>query len=258
MNTKKQPFWIIVLFFLILSALVSAGSVASTKGTTSTSTPVAARLVTPTAEPIAVASPITSSLLDPETDFPLALSNTWVFQVTRYEGFGPSEIVTTTLVITETVVEVKRAFTYFVARIRRDEGDEKLVAVSPSMPGISPRPSTSSEYWLIVSGNRVYRQENNLDLSNLDKALLKFAFPLRIGATWYQVDNALPRQVRKADKVIVPAGHFDNCFLLQEKWVDATLEEWFCPKVGIVDQKSDHNGRPEGFHQVLLRYQLKN
>ena len=210
------------------------------------------------------------TLPSPEIDFPLALNNTWVFQATRYEGVPITEILTTTLVITETVVEVKSTSSYFVAKIHRDESAEMPVGdVPPSRQGIPLRPATSSEYWLVVSGNRIYRQERNLDLSNLSStALLEFVFPLKLGEKWYVSDEKaklhptydddwMLRKVTKVDTVVVPAGRFDNCFFLAEVWAGTTFETWFCPNVGIVDAKSDHHGTPMGWHQVLTRYQLK-
>jgi len=193
-----------------------------------------------------------------ETGFPLALDNTWVFQATRYEGFNPSEIMTTTLVITETVVEVKSTSSYLVAKIHRDESAETPVVVPPSMQDIPPRPATSSDYWFVVSGNRIYRQERNLDLSSLyDTAKLELVLPLKVGEKWNLFDGGILREVVKVDTVTVPAGRFNNCFFFEDGWAGSTAETWFCPNVGIVDEKMDHHGTPVGWHQVLTRYQLK-
>jgi len=203
-----------------------------------------------------------------EVDFPLALNNTWVFQLTRYEGVPITEIITTTLVVTETVVEVKSTSSYFVAKIHREESAEVPVGeVPPSWQGVPLRPATSSDYWLVVSGNRMYRQERNLDLSSLSTALLEFVFPVKLGEKWYRsdekarlsptyADDWMLRKVTKVGTVVVPAGEFNDCFFLQEEWAGYTAETWFCPNVGIVDEKGNHHGTPEGFRQVLIRYQL--
>lgn len=258
MSGNKQRLWIVVLFLLLISsASISACGTPSAANATPTPIPAAARQATPTLEPTATASPTAPPLPSAQVEFPLALNNTWVFHVTRYEGVPITEILATTLVITETVFEVKNTSSFFIATIHREESAEIGMVVPPSWQGVPLRPATSSDYWLVVSGNRIYRQENKLDLSKLGEALLKFVFPLQVGAKWYQADNALPRLVTKVDTVIVPAGQFKNCFFLQEEWVDATFEEWFCPKVGIVDKKGDHHGTPVGYRQVLINYQLK-
>jgi hypothetical protein len=194
-----------------------------------------------------------------ETDFPLALGNTWVFQATRYEGVPITEIITTTLVITETVVEVKSTSSYFIAQIHREESAEMPVGnVPPSWQGVPLRPATSSEYWLVVSGNRVYRQERNLDPSTLyDTAELELVFPLQVGEKWNLFDGGILRKVVKVDTVAVPAGRFNNCFLFEDAWASDTAQTWFCPNVGIIEEKMDHHGTPMGWHSVLTRYELK-
>lgn len=281
MNGNKQQFWTVVVFLLIASALISACGTSLGRGVTPGPTLAAAMLATPTPEPtatasltatptpepIAAASPTTPPSPGPEIDFPLALDNTWVFQFTRYEGVPITEIITTTLVVTETVVEVKSISSYLVAQIHREESAEIPVGdVPPSWQGVPLRPATSSEYWLVVSGNRMYRQERNLDLSSLSTALLEFVFPVKLGEKWYQSDEIaklnptyaegwMLRKVTKVGTVVVPAGHFNNCFFLEEAWAGATFETWFCPNVGIVDQKADHHGTPGGFRKVLIRYQ---
>jgi len=268
MSGDKQQLWTVVVFLLIASALIIACGTASGRGVTPGPTLAAATLATPTPEPIAAASPTAPPSPGPEIDFPLALDNTWVFQFTRYEGVPITEIITTTRVVTETVVEVKNISSYLVAKIHREESAEIPVGdVPPSWQGVPLRPATSSEYWLVVSGNRMYRQERNLDLSSLNTALLEFVFPLELGEKWYQSDEVaklnptyaegwMLRKVTKVGTVVVPAGHFNNCFFLEEAWAGTTFETWFCPNVGVVDQKADHHGTPGGFRQVLIRYQL--
>jgi len=175
---------------------------------------------------------------------------------------------TTTRVVTETVVEVESISSYLVAKIHREESAEIPVGdVPPSWQGVPLKPATSSDYWLVVSGNRMYRQERNLDLSSLSTALLEFVFPLKLGEKWYlsdekaklnptYADDWMLRKVTKVGTVVVPAGDFNNCFFLEEVWAGATFETWFCPNVGIVDQKGNHHGTPYGVRKVLIRYQL--
>lgn len=273
--------WTGVFLLLISSALINACDGASARKTTPTPILATATLATPPPEPTATASPAVTSTPEPiamasptvppppsaESDFPLALNNTWVFQLTRYEGVPITEIITTTLVVTETVVEVKNISSYLVAKIHREESAEVPVGEVPSWQGVPLRPATSSDYWLVVSGNRMYRQERDLDLSSLSTALLEFVFPVKLGEKWYRsdekaklyptyADDWMLRKVTKVGTVVVPAGEFNDCFFLEEEWAGATFETWFCPDVGIVDEKGNHHGTPEGFRQVLIRYQL--
>ncbi len=270
MSRNKQRLWTAVFFLLLISsASISTCSTHSATNATPTPIPAAARQATPTLEPPATASPTAPPLPSPPKDFPLALNNTWVFQATRYEGVPITEILTTTRVITETVVEVKNTSSFIIATIHREESAEIGTVVPPSWRGVPLRPATSSDYWLVVSGNRLYRQESSLDLANLSStALLDFVFPLKLGAQWYQsdekaklnptyADDWMLRKVTKVGTVVVPAGRLNNCFFLEEVWAGTTYEMWFCPNVGIVDRKVDHHGTPEGYHQVLINYQLK-
>jgi hypothetical protein len=268
MSGNKQQFWTVVVFLLVASALISTCGTSSGRGVTPGPTLAAATSATPTPELTATASPTAPPPPGPEIDFPLALNNTWVFQLTWYEGVPITEIMTTTRVVTETVVEVKSISSYFVAKIHREESAEIPVGdVPPSWQGVPLRPATSSDYWLVVSGNRMYRQERNLDLSSLSTALLEFVFPVKLGEKWYRsdekaklnptyADDWMLRKVTKVGTVVVPAGEFNDCFFLEEEWAGYTAETWFCPNVGIVDEKGDHHGTPEGFRQVLIRYQL--
>lgn len=268
MNDNKQQFWTVdLLFMLIVSALTSACDVTPVNVAVLTPTVAAVRLAVPTAVPTATVSPIAPPTAIPKIDFPLALNDNWVFQSTRYQGYPIPEIMTATLIITETVVYVENISPYFVAEIHQDQGAETPVSIPKGMESIL-RPATSGEYWLIVNGSRLYRQENKLDLSKLNEALIELVFPLRPGAMWYQTDekaqlnptfadNWMLRKVTKVDTVVVPAGRFNDCFLLEEEWAGTTFATWFCPNVGIVDRKVDHQGTPEGYHQVLVKHQLK-
>ncbi len=286
MGSNKQQLGTVIVLLLIASALISAcGTASRGEGTpeptfapaalaTSTPEPTATALPaapqSPTPEPTATASPPAPPSPGPEITFPLALNDTWVFQVTWHEGVpidGIVTMITTTWALTETVVNVKSVSSDFVAQIHQEKSVEMPVAVPESMRGIPLRPAASSDEWLVVSGNRLYRQEKKLDLPHLSTALLEFVFPLEPGEKWYlsdekaklyptYADEWMLRKVTKVGAVVVPAGHFDNCFFLEDAWAGATFEIWFCPDVGVVDKKVDHHGTPEGYRQVLIRYQL--
>ncbi|MBI4674067.1 MAG: hypothetical protein HY741_20680 [Chloroflexi bacterium] len=280
MYANKQQGWAIG-FWLIASALITSCSATATKNVMpatpiviaeQTRTPALTTIsppsfeLTPTTvpttfvsispEPTSTVALPTLSLANLKTEFPLTLNNIWLYQATRYEGFNSRDIMTTTQLITETVIDVKTTSSYVAAKIHQETSADLPMFVPKELEKML-RAATSSDYWLVLSGNRLYYQEDKLDLSTLDEALLKFVFPLEVGATWYQVDTGLSRQVTKVGSVSVPAGQFENCFLLQEKWPGVSYQEWFCPKVGIVEQKGDHLGTPGGLHKVLIRYQLE-
>ncbi len=201
----------------------------------------------------------------PANDFPLKPGNSWTYLVGRYLGRNPSEILTSMRTVTETVAEVKTVSSYFVATIRRETSTEFPIYVPPSMQGMSAADETPSEYWLIVDGNRIYRQLQKLDTSNLpNRAALIFEFPLSVGAKWFETNetaqlnpNVSLIQATKLGSVVVPAGRFENCYFLTEIVGATGLEDWFCPGIGYVDRKDFHSGTPMGGREVLVRYHLE-
>ncbi|MBI5028906.1 MAG: hypothetical protein HZB51_00075 [Chloroflexi bacterium] len=188
---------------------------------------------------------------------PLVLGNTWMYQVTRYEGVPITEIITATHLITDTIVERKNTPPYFIAQMHREESAETSVGfVPPSQKAEPLRPATSSEYWWVLNENRLYRQERKLDLSKFDESKLEFVFPLEIGKKWNLFNDGLARITLRVGQVTVPAGRFDNCFLFDDAWASDTAQTWFCPRIGIVEEIDDHHGTPMGWHTVLIRYNL--
>ena len=105
MSRKVHRYATVAAYLLVAVALTGACGTFAPEGATLGPTFTAATLATPTSERIA-APPTAAPPPSPEIDFPLALGNTWVFQLTRYEGDPTSAIITTTSVVTETVVEV--------------------------------------------------------------------------------------------------------------------------------------------------------
>ncbi len=210
-----------------------------------------------------------TSLTIPLADYPLKPGNTWTYLVGRYNGFNPSEIATSTYVMTETVTAVTTNSSYYVATMQQETSPEFAIYVPESMGDLPHGAPTTEQYWLIVDGNRLYQQRRELDLSNpQQKGALDFVFPLGIGAKWYQSDDmaklnpdyanrSMLHEVVKADEVVVPAGKFENCYLLTEHIGGSSMEDWFCPGIGYVDRKNDHHGTPFGGRHVLIRYHLE-
>ncbi len=205
----------------------------------------------------------------PLADYPLKPGNTWTYLVGRYDGFNPSKIATSTYVMTETVTAVTTTLSYYVATVRQEPSPEFPIYIPESMQELPHGAPTPEEYWLIVDGNRVYRQRLGLDLSNLEvKGALDLVFPLFVEAKWYESDDmaklspdfnnkSMLHEVVQAGEVVVPAGKFENCYFLTETIGGSTMEDWFCPGIGYVDRKNDHHGTPFGGRQVLTQYHLE-
>ncbi|MDX9833023.1 MAG: hypothetical protein RBU35_22325 [Anaerolineae bacterium] len=95
MSRKVHRYATVAAYLLVAVALTGACGTFAPEGATLGPTFTAATLAMPTSERIA-APPTAAPPPSPEIDFPLALGNTWVFQLTRYEGDPTSEIITTT------------------------------------------------------------------------------------------------------------------------------------------------------------------
>lgn len=215
-------------------------------------------------------SPTSALNLDALDLLPVAVNTMWVYRATRYEAVAITEMITATHIITETVVDMQRSASYMAAQIHREESAETPVYIAPNRRGEPLQPAQSSDYWLVVMGNRVYRQRDPFDLKTLDETgELFLTLPLVPGARWYnnvamaklnphfETDSML-WQVTQVGRVVIPAGEFDPCFFMNQVIGGSTFESWFCPGVGWVDQRDDHHGTPFGERRVLLSYHLES
>lgn len=197
-------------------------------------------------------------------EYPLALENQWVYEVSRYSEISTNVIITTSATLTDTIVGMDSTPSYLAVQFNREE---KLLTSNKENKDVPSNTEAVSEYWLVFIGNKVYRQEGHFNIETMREALIQFTFPLEIGTSWYLSDEQeraspisdkklLPQRVDEDAQIVTQAGKFENCKIVKSEWVDATIKTWICPDVGIVNQFAEHKGRVEGFHQVLLRYTI--
>ena len=243
---------ILLLGSVVMAACWASGNTSAPAGESSQA------LSTSTALPDALASSVQS--------LPLQKGNQWVYRVTFY-----STGITTTLLVTDTIVETTESSGYAVAKVRREEKVKSVLGIPKTGNGGTNSASgrgTSEYYWWVVSGKKAYRQKNHLDLSHLDEALIELEFPLKVGDEWYLTeerarfgtsspDGSMLRRVVEDGEVSVPAGRFGRCSLLRDEWGDATQYAWFCPGVGFVKRTVKAHGPEEGRIQELVRYRLR-
>lgn len=193
---------------------------------------------------------------------PLSVGNQWVYRVTRYDGFNPNDIMTATLTITDTIANVETKDGFFVATVESERSAESLVEVRGDYPVTDAlQPSATETYWLIVDGNRVLRQDDQLNLADLEsRVLVQFVFPIELNSQWsmYNAEDApLNRKVTKAGSITVPAGTFTDCLYLEGVIDGTTFEDWFCPGIGLVWSNAEHHGTPYGSRQELVSYTVR-
>ncbi len=193
---------------------------------------------------------------------PLDVGTSWKYTVTRHDGYNSDDYMTASSTITDTVIRMDLDQDYWVATIQSVQSVEKLVKIHGTYPVNNIlQPASIKNYWLIVDGNRVLRKEKNLNLSDLQTQVqVEFIFPLNVGSKW-SMENAkntpLNREVIKQGAITVPAGQFSNCFYLEGVIGGATFDDWFCPGIGIVWSKVEHQGTPSSYIKELLVYSGK-
>ena len=196
-------------------------------------------------------------------ELPLNVGNYWAYRVIRYDGFNPNDIMTATLTMTDTIANVEIQNEFFVATVQSERSTETLVEVRGSYPVTdSLQPATTQTYWLIVDNNRVLRQDDKLDFSDLESRVsVEFVFPLERNNEWSMFntkDAPLNREIIKVGSITVPAGTFTDCFYIGgDAYAGTTFEKWFCPGIGIVWENFIHHGTPYGSKRELIRYSVK-
>ena len=195
-------------------------------------------------------------------ELPLNVGNSWVYRVTRYDGFNPNDMMTATFTMTDTITDVEIKDGFLVATIQSERTAESLVKVQGNYPvAESLQPASTVTYWLIVDGNRVLRQDNNLNISDLEnEALVQFVFPIRLDSQQSMSnDNDAPlnQKVTKMGSVTIPTGIFDGCFYREGSLGGMNFEDWFCPGIGVVWSKAEHHGTPYGNTRELISYKIQ-
>ncbi len=195
-------------------------------------------------------------------ELPLSVGNSWVYRVTRYDGFNPNDIMTATFTMTDTITNVEIKDGFFVATVQSDHTAETLVEVQGNYPVTdSLQPAITETYWLIADGNRVLQQDDKLNLSDLQsQVLVQFVFPISLNSQWsmYNVKDApLNRKVTKIGSITVPVGTFTDCYYLEGVIGGMTFEDWFCPGIGVVWSNDEHHGTPYGNKRELVSYKIR-
>ena len=82
-------------------------------------------------------------------DFPTRVGSQWVYQVTRYDGFNPNDIMTATRTMTQTIVGIIGAVPYQYLKIHREESQEVPLVVKGNYAVTGTlRPAQSSDYFM--------------------------------------------------------------------------------------------------------------
>jgi hypothetical protein len=107
----------------------------------------------------------------------------------------------------------------------------------------------------------VWRQSGNIDYILLGNGIFRdgweiYRWPLSDTATWEAgAGTGYEMEAKYVGEVDVPYGKQKGCYtLLLATLPDATLDT-FCPGIGIVEHKYQHNGDRQDEHFVLISYE---
>jgi len=195
-------------------------------------------------------------------ELPLRVGNSWTYKVTRYEGFNSDDMMTASSTMTDSVTYFETNGDFLVATIQSVRSAEVLVELLGNYPATnSLQPASTTTYWLIVDGNHLLRQDDKLNLSDLQsQVLVEYVFPINLDSLWSMSnakDAPLNQKVTKAGSITVPTGTFTGCFYIEGYTGGMTFDEWFCPGIGVVWYNSEHHGTPFGNRQELVSYVVK-
>lgn len=215
-----------LFFFTSCGSRQETTDASKTLELTSPAPPVAITAITPA---------VTPSMLDAQPAsllkaFPLAIGRTWVYSVTKI--YAPisnavTTFVTNTGIITETITAMHQSI-------------ESIVFTST----LQAMPDSLND-----SFDTVRRYEVKDGAVTLNKRITQLRWPLKTDQEWDAFGDTSPGfrnvyywRVVKEEDVIVPAGHFENCFQLL-LWTNPDhTTNWFCAGTGIVRIEYHHHG----------------
>ena len=190
-------------------------------------------------------------------DFPLAVSNSWVYQYRASTGTQEA-----TWRIADTVIEEQMVSPYHVFKVVRE-----VTLVEGDPAGYFMGVPISETYWYGIYGREVYRLGDPPVWSDLSQARLEFVFPLTDQACWIPdpVQRALAgandstgcRTANGPVSVKVSAGSFSDCYPLVTKSEAGVTTLTFCNRVGMVEEDFQSTGQESGYHFELMAYLLQ-
>ncbi|MBN1487298.1 MAG: hypothetical protein JW981_06610 [Anaerolineae bacterium] len=196
-------------------------------------------------------------------EFPMPVGTTWVYSYTPYTQHpeDPTQILTATYLMTETVIAIEEVLPYSFVSVQRD-----ISLVSSKALTFTDLPP--DKFWYVISGTKVFEQSMAPETTafNLEYAHLAYEFPLEIGKQWCatQTDSEnsgeFPCDVTIAvvEQIAyeTPAGSFPDCYTVIEGYISGGVIYEFCNAIGPVTVRYDHSGTRFGFEKVLVDYVL--
>ena len=222
----------------------------------------------PDSKPPQSYSPEQSAVDNQLAEFPLRIGTTWVYSYVPYDPLpsDPTQIMTATYILTETVTAIKSMPPYLIAQVERAR--ETVSEPTNWTEIVSNEPM---KFWYVISGTLVFEQfgEEPNSMNFPDFSVLAYDLPLQVGKQWCPIrlevknrDN--PRDIyceANGIRTVIdnisyetPIGKFENCYQITEAINSGGVTRWFCNGIGVVAASYDHGGTRFGLRQVLINY----
>ncbi len=207
--------------------------------------------------------------------FPLTRGAQWVYAEMAYDTL-PNDVlpqqanrqITATLLVTDTVIETQTRGAAYAAQVVRER---QIVSTTIALAELGDygeiifADNAPATKWYIFASDKIFSQQENLDWDAVMSSTLELQLPLTANARWYpdaeqraqfSTDEMVPglRVLENAPRLHLPAGDFENCFVLHDFYNGGGVLTEFCPGIGIVGEHFDHAGTPFGSHKQLRQF----
>jgi hypothetical protein len=244
--------------FVCLATILLAGCVAASPEPPPAVAPTAAAQPSttpnPTVRPTPIpptATPTAEPIRSPLADFPFNLGNEWIYSYEASWDGGQAEFQ-----VSLEVMETQEQGSQFAAKIGVTA---LLLSGSTDAPFMLP---ASTDFWYVVDGGNVYRENETLSFPTADNFGLEYVFPLQ--GSWCPQHVERLQSNCNNDRVVfegpeskeTPAGQIPDCYLLVTHYTSGPTLQWYCLGTGIVAEEYHHNGTQFDSKSVLTEYTL--
>jgi|GEM_PF-3134226 len=198
-------------------------------------------------------------------DYPLIPGVTWVYTYDEYQPApqDATHVISATSVLTETVISSRPSGDYYLAQV---ESSRLFVDMDDDWVKSGEDESIA---WYVIDAGRIYESALPLDIHPPDMADLKLLYDLQLfdGQSWcpYETEgsSAYPQAVQNCSgrstvqaigRLDTPAGAFEDCYEIVERYNNGSVIKRFCNEVGLVSAHFDHAGSQFGYHKELQAF----
>jgi hypothetical protein len=213
--------------------------------------------ITLTAEVTPNLAPVPAGTLMALRDLPLRVGNAWVYDYQAYSGDQKAH-----WQVADTVIAVEEYSPYVAGQIDRVV---TLISGSPGKDFIDP--PVNMNWWMVLGDGKVFHQDI-LDWNKVEQSPLDLVLPLPGNTPCWFVDAGQRKNFPESGKpgcrsasplktVNMNSGTFIGCFDLVTPYNNGLTRTTFCPGIGFIAEKFDHQGTLYGYEYSMRAYVLQ-